>query len=95
MTSRRPRTALRTFTKTYRIGGVIAVALGLTCYLIGRAFDSGFVSGLFDGMTIALSVMGAYLIGASTWQARKSEKDLQEGRHWLPSRDSNSGQEDH
>lgn len=80
-------------TRTYSIGGVIAVLLGLTCFLVGLAFDGGFFSGLFDGATITLMVMGAYLIGASTWHARKSEKDLQEGKHWLPTRDSVSGRE--
>lgn len=82
MDSQLPESAPRTMTKTSRTGGVSAVALGFVTYLLGRTFDSGFVGGLFDGATIALMVMGAYLIGASTW--RRSE-------HWLPSQDENSG----
>ena len=78
-------------TSTFRVGGVSVVLLGFVCYLLGLAFDSGFVGGLFDGATITLMILGAYLIGASTWHARKSERDLREGKHWLPSRDSSQG----
>lgn len=82
MNTQRPTTAQRTITRTYRIVGVSAVLLGFVCFLVGQAFDGGFVGGLFDGMTIALMVLGAYLIGASTWRR---------GKHWLPSQDENSG----
>ncbi len=88
MTSERPNSARRSWTRTYRTGGLVSVLLGFVTYQAGRAFDGGFVSGMFDGATIALMIMGAYLIGASTWHARRSEQDLDEGKHWLPSRDS-------
>lgn len=81
--------------RTFRFGGVAVVLLGFACYLVGLAVDGGFVGGLFDGATIALMVLGAYLIGASMWHARRSEQDLREGKHWLPSRDSTAGGPEH
>ncbi len=82
-------------TGAFRSGGLRCVLLGFVTSLVGRAFEGGFVSGMFDGATIALMVMGAYLIGASTWHARRSEQDLAEGKHWLPSRDNAINEEDH
>lgn len=87
------RDSLRRSTiRTYSIGGLSAVLLGFVVYLVGRAFDGGFVGGMFDGATFALMVMGAYLLGATRWWGRKSERDLHEGKAWLPSRDSTDGQ---
>lgn len=47
---------------------------------------------MFEGATLALLVMGAYLLGATRWHGPKSERDLHEGKAWLPSRDTADGQ---
>jgi hypothetical protein len=70
------------------------IVLGLVCFVVGLAVDGGFFGGLFIGATIALMVLGAYLVGASTWQGRRGERDLQGGEHWLPSRDDSSQRTD-
>lgn len=64
------------------------IVLGLACFVVGLAFDGGFVRGLFNGATIALMVMGAYVVGASRRHRRTD--DPHDGGHWLPSRDNSS-----
>lgn len=67
--------------------GIPAILLGFVTYILSNAFDSGFIHGLFQGATIALMVMGAYVLGAGTWFSRKNDEELRYGGHWLPSRD--------
>lgn len=71
--------------------GVPAILVGFACYFLTDLFDGGFLRGLFQGATIALMVIGAYLIGAGLWHARKGEQELDDGAQWLPSRDNAGG----
>ena len=70
------------------------ILVGFLCYALSNAFDGGFLRGMFQGATIALMVLGAYLVGAGLWFSRKDEEDLRNGGHWLPSRDGR-GDETH
>ncbi|MBT9254776.1 hypothetical protein KMZ32_02885 [Phycicoccus sp. MAQZ13P-2] len=63
-------------------GGTTLVLAGLVTFWLSRVVDSGFVHGLFQGMTVALMVLGAATIGSGLW-GRASGGD----RLWLPSRD--------
>lgn len=67
--------------------GIPVILLGFLCYSLTAAFDGGFFRGLFQGATIALMLLGVYLLGAGLWFSRKSDEDLRSGGHWLPSRD--------
>ncbi len=51
----------------------------MACYALSDAFDGGFFRGLFLGATIALMVLGAYLVGAGRWFSSKDEDDLRNG----------------
>lgn len=73
-------------TKTRRPVGLTAIILGLLCFGLGSMFDGGFFRGLCIGATVALMVLGAYLIGASTWGGGHGAND-DDGGQWLPSRD--------
>jgi O-antigen/teichoic acid export membrane protein len=90
MTSKVPTTTPRPLAGSHRVAGAYVILLGLVCSVVGLAFDGGFVKGLFIGATVALTVIGAYVVGASTWRGRRTEQDLREGEHWLPSRDDSS-----
>lgn len=68
--------------------GVPVVLLGFVTFWLSRVFDEGFVHGLFQGATIALMVLGAFLVGAGMWHSRQDQQSLDEGAHWLPSRDN-------
>lgn len=70
------------------MAGMPVILLGFVCYALSGVFERGFVHGLFQGATIALMVLGAYLVGAGLWHSRTDEAALDEGAHWLPSRDS-------
>lgn len=67
--------------------GLPAILVGLLCFALSNAFEGGFPRGFFQGATIALMVLGAYLLGAGVWSSRTDDDDLQDGGHWLPSRD--------
>jgi hypothetical protein len=67
--------------------GVNLILLGLVCFVAGLLFDGGFIRGLFNGATIALMVLGAYVIGANTWGNRRAAKGGEDSGPWLPSRD--------
>lgn len=73
--------------RTYLLSGLPVILVGFLCYALSSAFEGGFLRGLFQGETIALVVLGAYLLGASLWFPRKGDEDLRDGGHWLPSRD--------
>lgn len=75
---------LRPRTKTSLSTGMICVVLGLAGYTLSRGRD-GFDKGLFIGATVALMVIGAYLLGAATF--RKGTQDELGDDAWLPSRD--------
>ncbi|QKE84524.1 hypothetical protein [Arthrobacter sp. NEB 688] len=66
-------------------GGTVLVLAGLVTFCLSRLVDSGFVHGLFQGMTVALMVLGAVAIGRGA-RGRGSDR---EGL-WLPSRDRDS-----
>lgn len=70
-------------------GGLAAIILGFGTFFLVDLFDGGFMRGFFQGATIALMVLGAYLVGAGLWKAR-GNGELQDGRHWLPSRDGSA-----
>lgn len=80
----RPR---RTLGTAHFATGMPALLLGFLCLALSNLFDGGFLRGLFQGATIALMVLGAYLVGSGLWFSRKDEADLAEGSQWLPSRD--------
>lgn len=72
---------------THLTTGMPVILTGFLCYALSNLFDGGFFRGLFQGATIALMILGAYLVGAGLWFSRKGEEDLHRGGHWLPSRD--------
>ena len=69
--------------------GLLCVVLGLAAFVLSLGRD-GFDKGLFQGATIALMVLGAYLLG-STMRARINaagdREDASGDDLWLPSRD--------
>lgn len=75
-----------------RLPGVNLILLGLACFVVGLLFDGGFLRGLFNGATIALMALGAYIIGANTWRGRHSGESREDGGQWLPSRDDTDEQ---
>lgn len=76
--------------------GVIAILLGLVSYLLARGRD-GFDKGLLTGMTVALMVIGAYLLGSGARPGRRARANRMSSGYpargdggeglWLPSRD--------
>ena len=66
--------------------GMSLVLLGLLTGFLSRVVESGFFHGVFQGMTIALMVLGAYAIGRGVWGSRGDGVE-QRGAMWLPSRD--------
>lgn len=81
-------TTRRTMTGVRLGGGMVSIILGFGCYWLTSLFEGGFWRGFFQGATIALMVMGAYLIGAGLWRPRTPSSSGDETGHWLPSRDS-------
>lgn len=73
---------------TLRTAGVSAMVAGLVTFALSKQITSGFVHGLFQGMTIGLMLCAAYFFGAQ-WRQRLDEDDG--GRDpdalWLPSQD--------
>lgn len=80
--------------RTHGGAGMNLIVLGLLCFVVGLALDGGFVRGLFIGATVALMVMGAYVVGASRKRGHRSEDGPHEGGHWLPSREDSSDRAD-
>jgi hypothetical protein len=68
------------------MAGIPAMVFGLLSFALSTVFEHGFVHGFFQGATIALMLIGAYLLGAGLWPRRK-EEELREGKQGLPSRD--------
>ena len=66
--------------------GMSLVLLGLLTGFLSRVVESGFFHGVFQGMTIALMVLGAYAIGRGVWGSRGDGVELR-GAMWLPCRD--------
>ena len=64
--------------------GLLLVLLGFLTYGASRLIDGGFVGGMFQGMTVALMIGGAWLIG-SLWRDRDRDDDGGD-QMWLPSR---------
>lgn len=69
--------------RLHRTYGVALVLLGLGTFALSHVFERGFVHGLFQGMTVALMVFAAYLIGRTFRRASASEED----QLWRPSED--------
>ncbi len=67
--------------------GMSTIVLGFLCYAASTAFDGGFFRGFFQGATIALMILGAYLVGARLWSSRSDDGNSGRTSHWLPSRD--------
>lgn len=61
--------------------GMICILLGFGSFALARGRD-GFDKGLFIGMTVGLMVLGAYLVGSTTFRKTHTPDDT-----WLPSRD--------
>lgn len=80
---------LRTSTATDLTSGTLCVALGFVAFVLSRGRD-GFDKGLFQGATVALMLLGAYLLGSAV-RARSSAaedaEDTSDDDLWLPSRD--------
>lgn len=94
MAFNRPKLTHPAATGSSRVAGMTVILLGLVCLVVGLVVDGGFFRGLFIGATTALMVLGAFLVGASTWHGRRSEQDLDDGGQWLPSRDDSSDRTD-
>lgn len=73
--------------RTQLVSGIPFILVGFFCYALSNAFEGGFFRGFFQGATVALMILGAYLLGAGLWFSRKNDEDLSNGGHWLPSRD--------
>ncbi|MEO6020462.1 MAG: hypothetical protein ABIP45_09485 [Knoellia sp.] len=71
--------------------GMICVLLGLGAFMLSQGRD-GFDKGLFIGITVALMVLGAYLLGSGTFR-KSGDKQLGDGA-WLPSRDEQSSHDE-
>lgn len=78
------RPTLRPSKTTSLSSGMIFVLLGFASFALSRGRD-GFDKGLFQGATVALMVVGAYLLGSATF--RKSTDEELGDDAWLPSRD--------
>lgn len=72
---------------TPRTTGMTLVVAGLVTFMISSQIPGGFFRGLFQGMTIALMVGAAYLIGLPWRRGRSSEGEEDPEPLWLPSRD--------
>lgn len=90
----RPTVTHSAATGSSGVAGMTVILLGLVCLVVGLVVDGGFFRGLFIGATSALMVLGAFLVGASTWHGPRSEQDLDDGGQWLPSRDDSSDRTD-
>lgn len=80
---------LRTSKATDLTSGTLCVVLGLVAFVLSRGRD-GFDKGLFQGASIALMLLGVYLLGAAMRTRRETpESDGNNGDDdlWLPSRD--------
>lgn len=82
------RPKLRPSRTTALSSGTTLVVLGLLTYVLSRGRD-GFDKGLFIGATIAFMVLGAYLLGATTFRRGGDDApaDDTDTPTWLPSRD--------
>ncbi len=67
---------------------MLCIALGCIAVLLSLGRD-GFDKGLFQGATVALMVLGAYLLGTAIRSRSTSSRADGSGTHdlWLPSRD--------
>jgi len=79
------RRQLRPRLATARSTGTLFVVLGALSWLLSRGRD-GFDKGLFQGASIALMVLGAYVLGTATFGRGKDDEQLPDDQ-WLPSRD--------
>lgn len=86
-TTSRPSRGTRSKPWIQVASGIPVILVGFLCYGLTNLFDGGFFRGLFQGATIALMVLGAYLVGTGIWTSRRTEEDLRGGASWLPSRD--------
>ncbi|WP_149814468.1 hypothetical protein [Serinicoccus marinus] len=77
-----PQDRMRTFRMT---SGVAVILAGFVSYYVSRQIDGGFWHGFFQGATLALMILGAFLVGSGRWPGRR--RDGGEEQHWLPSRD--------
>jgi hypothetical protein len=67
--------------------GVSAVLVGLGSFLLGRAVDNDFLSGLFTGIAVGLMIIGVLVI-SSAWRTKGGWLPSREDdTDWLPSRD--------
>lgn len=61
--------------------GNTPILLGIAIYVVGRPYD-GFLGEFLDGATIALMVLGAYLVGRALWDRGDGDRGW-----WLPRRE--------
>jgi len=66
--------------------GMVIVLAGFVTAALSRVVDSGFFHGAFLGMTVALMVLGAFILGRGIWGPGRDGQGG-EGSMWLPSRD--------
>lgn len=76
---------VRTPRKRFIPAGLVFVLIGFVTLAVSSAIDGGFWRGFFQGATISLMVVGAFVIGRSVWPSGRSTDD--DATHWLPSRD--------
>ncbi|WP_353950701.1 hypothetical protein V6K52_13825 [Knoellia sp. S7-12] len=82
---------LRTSRATDLTSGSVCVLLGAVALMLSRGRD-GFDKGLFQGATVALMILGAYLLGSAIRARNDATPGVEGESHgdddlWLPSRD--------
>lgn len=83
-----PPSHTRTIRRVSAVSVMPVILIGFVCYLMAEKIGGGFLGGFFQGATIALMILGAYLAGSAIWPRRKRAAQLDAGGEWLPSRDS-------
>lgn len=82
---------LSTSKATDLTSGTLCVLLGAVAVMLSRGRD-GFDKGLFLGATVALMILGAYLLGSAIRARNDATPDVEGEGHgdddlWLPGRD--------
>ena len=76
-----------TSTSMTRRTGTGLVLAGLVTFVLSTVVDGGFVDGLFQGMTVALMVIAASLLGTQWRRDRRDAEGEDPETMWLPSHD--------
>ncbi|HSO63617.1 MAG TPA: hypothetical protein VLQ78_00830 [Ornithinibacter sp.] len=72
--------------RSVSVVGMASVLAGFVTGALSRIVESGFFHGAFQGMTVTLMVLGAFIIGRGL-RATGRAGEGHEGSMWLPSRD--------